>query len=76
MLPALRWRIRAAPALRRLVEEGTITNALALDDGAAAHFVNGELANVVCSRPHARAYKVGQANGHAVETVLNLQIVS
>jgi dipeptidase E len=59
------------PALRRLVEGGTISNALALDDGAAAHFVNGTLANVVSSRPHARAYRVESVNGQAVETVLN-----
>jgi dipeptidase E len=59
------------PALRGLVEEGTIASALALDDGAAAHFVGGTLANVVSSRPRARAYRVECLNGHAVETVLN-----
>jgi dipeptidase E len=59
------------PALRRLIEQGAITNALALDDGAAAHFVNGSLANIVTSRSHARAYRVERANGQVVETVLN-----
>jgi peptidase E len=59
------------PALRRLVEEGTIASALALDDGAAAHFINGTLANVVSSRPQARAYRVERVDGHARETVLN-----
>jgi peptidase E len=59
------------PALRRLVEAGTIGKALALDDGAAAHFINGTLANVVSSRPQARAYRVESVNGQAVETVLN-----
>jgi dipeptidase E len=59
------------PALRRLVEQGAITSALALDDGAAAHFINGTLANVVSSRPHARGYQVERANGQVVETVLN-----
>ncbi len=59
------------PALHRLIERGTITSALALDDGAAAHFVDGKLANVVSSRPQARAYRVEPANGRAVETVLN-----
>jgi peptidase E len=59
------------PALRRLVHEGTIANALALDDGAAAHFVNGTLANIVSSRPHARAYRVERRDGQARETVLN-----
>jgi peptidase E len=59
------------PAMHRLVEAGAITSAIALDDGAAAHFVNGRLANVVSSRPHARAYRVERLNGMAVETVLN-----
>jgi peptidase E len=59
------------PALRRLVEIGTIASALALDDGAAAHFVNGTLANIVSSRPQAHAYRVERVNGLAHETVLN-----
>ncbi len=59
------------PALHRLIDDGTITRALALDDGAAAHFVNGTLANIVSSRPHARAYRVERVNGRAAETVLN-----
>jgi peptidase E len=59
------------PALRRLVEERAIASALALDDGAAAHFVNGTLANIVSSRPNAHAYRVERVDGQIVETVLN-----
>lgn len=59
------------PALHRLIEDGTLTSALALDDGAAAHFINGMLANVVSSRPHARAYRVEREHGETRETVLN-----
>ena len=59
------------PALHRLIERGTITAALALDDGAAAHFINGQLANIVSSRPDARAYRVERVNGQPRETVLN-----
>lgn len=59
------------PALRRFVEDGTIPTALALDDGAAVHFVNGKLANVVSSRPHAYAYRVERVNGQYAETILN-----
>jgi peptidase E len=58
------------PALRGLVDAGTITSALALDDGAAAHFVNGRLANIVSSRPQAHAYRVERLNGRAVERTL------
>ena len=63
--------VERRPALHRLIEQGTIASALALDDGAAAHFINGQLANIVSSRPHARAYKVERVNGQATETVLN-----
>jgi dipeptidase E len=59
------------PALHRLIERGTIAAALALDDGAAAHFINGQLANIVSSRPDARAYRVERVNGQLRETVLN-----
>ena len=59
------------PALHQQIEAGTITSALALDDGAAAHFIDGTLANVVSSRPQARAYRVERVNGQIVETVLN-----
>jgi peptidase E len=59
------------PALHRLIEQGTIASALALDDGAAAHFIDGTLANIVSSRPQARAYRVEPAGDQVVETVLN-----
>jgi hypothetical protein len=54
-----------------LIEQGTITAALALDDGAAAHFVNGTLANIVSSRPQARAYRVERVEAQIRETILN-----
>jgi len=59
------------PALHRLIEQGTIRAALALDDGAAAHFVNGTLANIVSSRPQARAYRVERVEAQVRETILN-----
>jgi peptidase E len=63
--------VERRPALHRLIETGPIASALALDDGAAAHFVNGKLANIVSSRPQARAYRVERVNGRATETILN-----
>jgi dipeptidase E len=59
------------PAVHRLIEQGTIATTLALDDGAAAHFVNGTLANIVSSRADARAYRVERVDGQVRETVLN-----
>jgi peptidase E len=52
-------------ALRRgtyldLVQNG-FPAGYAAEDGAALHFTNGELTNVVASRPQATAYKLTQA---------------
>ena len=58
------------PALHRLVTRGAVPNALALDDGAAAHFVEQRLLRVVTSRPHARAYTVRRRGTNVVETAL------
>jgi len=44
--------------------------AYAADDGAALHFIGHDLAQVVASRPHARAYRVELRQGHAVTTQL------
>lgn len=39
----------------------------AADDGAALHFVDGELVEVVASRPQARAYRVVRAGSEVIE---------
>ena len=69
--PHYNGEVERRPALHRLIDQGTLTTALALDDGAAAHFVNGTLANIVSSRPDARAYRVERVNEEVRETVLN-----
>jgi dipeptidase E len=55
------------PALMRLIKRGFPTT-LALDDGAAAHFVGTRLKEVVSSRPAARAFQITLGRGVAVET--------
>jgi dipeptidase E len=44
--------------------------AYAADDGAALHFVGDEVAQVVASRPGARAYRIEAHHGHVVTTQL------
>jgi dipeptidase E len=44
------------PTFHRLLIEGEIKPGLALEDGAAAHFVDDQLSRVVSSRPYAKAY--------------------
>lgn len=61
------------PTFHRLIADGTIPPGLALDDGAAAHFVDGKLREIVSSRPHALGYSVayvsdGTAREEALET--------
>ena len=58
------------PALHRLVAARVVTQALALDDGAAAHFVDRQLSQVVTSRPNAGAYHVRRNGSRAVEIAL------
>jgi dipeptidase E len=58
------------PALQRLVSRGAVPNAIALDDGAAAHFIGRTLSQVVSSRPNARAYHVRRRRSRVVEIAL------
>ncbi|HVA76292.1 MAG TPA: peptidase E [Candidatus Binataceae bacterium] len=60
------------PALHRLAKRG-FPPTLALDDGAAAHFVGTRLKEVVSSRPHARAFRVTASGGRVVETPLKVR---
>ena len=50
------------PALIRLIKRG-FPSTLALDDGAAAHFVGTRLKEVVSSRPKARAMRIEAQQG-------------
>ena len=58
------------PSLHRMVASREVPAALALDDGAAAHFVGRRLVRVVGSRPKARGYAVWRKGLEAVETPL------
>jgi len=57
------------PVLLRLIKRG-FPPTLALDDGAAAHFVGTRLKEVVSSRLKARAMRVALSKGAAVEKAL------
>ncbi|MDO8485896.1 MAG: Type 1 glutamine amidotransferase-like domain-containing protein, partial [Candidatus Limnocylindrales bacterium] len=59
------------PTYRRLIAEGALSDGYAADDGAALVFRGTELAEVVASKPAARAYRVARGPaGDAVETEL------
>ena len=64
-------RRTAGRVYQRLIAEGAIPAGYAADDGAALVFRGTELAEVVASRPDARAYRVERGpDGAAVETEL------
>ncbi len=58
------------PSLHKLMSEDQIINGYAADNGAAAHFINGELASSVSSRPHAYVYRVRKKEGEVEEEVV------
>lgn len=57
------------PVLHRLIRRG-FPSTLALDDGAAAHIAGTRLAEVVSSRPKARALRVALKGGRVIEEPL------
>jgi len=63
------------PALMRLIKRG-FPPTLALDDGAAAHFVGTRLNEVVSSRRNARAVRVELSKGAVVERALAVRYLS
>jgi peptidase E len=56
------------PAYHRFIREGKLNGGYAADDGAALHFIGGELKSVVSSRETAKAYSV-RLVGTGVEEV-------
>jgi dipeptidase E len=61
------------PTLHDLIVQRAVPPALALDDGAAAHFVGSDLSRVVSSRPNAKAYRVHLEGDQPVETELPVE---
>ncbi len=57
------------PAFHAALAAGMV-GGFAAEDGAALHFVGEELARVVTSRPHARAFRVDAVGGEVVELPL------
>jgi peptidase E len=58
------------PVYQRLIAEHGMQPGIAIEDGAALHFVGGFLDKVVSSRPNSKAYSVGMEKGIITETEL------
>jgi peptidase E len=63
------------PAFHRLVAGGQLPSGFAADDGAAILFESAKVADVVRSRRHAAAYKVGRNGARAVEETLDARLL-
>ena len=62
--------VERRPAYHSLISEGQIKPGIAIEDGVAAHFKNGELTAVVSKREGARAYRVSHSAGRVQEKPL------
>jgi peptidase E len=58
------------PSVHDLVSRAAVARVLALNDGAAAHFIGRRLHRVVTWLPNAQGYRVTQQRGRVVETEL------
>lgn len=58
------------PCFHRYISEGSLAPGIALDDSAAAHFIDDKLHQVVTSRPDARAFTVRCGEGTIQEEPL------
>ncbi len=61
------------PKYHRRVSAGELKPGLAIDDGAAVHFLGEEIHRVVASRPEATAYRVGVESGRVREEALPVE---
>jgi dipeptidase E len=54
------------PLYHRLITEGALPGGIACDDGAAAHFTDETLTELIADRPTASAYRVSMSAGSGV----------
>ena len=64
------------PRHHELLKAGKLTNGYGLDEGAALHFVDGQILRAVASRPDAQVYRVELEEGEVTETVLPIMRLS
>ena len=58
------------PSLHREITRGLLPT-IAADDGAAVHFIDTKFAEVISSRPNARAYRVRMVSGKVREDAID-----
>ncbi|HVU10989.1 MAG TPA: peptidase E [Phototrophicaceae bacterium] len=63
------------PEFQRMISSGELPAGVAFDDGAAGHFIDGQLAQVISARPNAKGYRVERDGAAARETVLDTRFL-
>jgi aminopeptidase N len=58
------------PAVKKLLKSGNLKSGIALDDGAAAHFVDGKLKHIVTTSKKSHAYEIALRGKSIVEKKL------
>jgi peptidase E len=64
------------PAYHDAISKGDMLPGVAIDDGAAIHFVDGEIRRAVASRPRAKAYRVTVRAGAVQEEPLETEVLA
>jgi peptidase E len=68
---------RRRPAFQSLVADGTLAAGIACDDGAAAHYVGQDLAEIVADEPGPTGYLVEpDGSGGAAERALSPRVLA
>jgi peptidase E len=68
---------RRRPLYQALVAGGSLPPGIACDDGAAAHFIDDSLAEIMADRPTAQGYLVERdSNGMAIETKVETRLLA
>jgi peptidase E len=63
------------PLYQALVADGTLAPGIACDDGAAAHFADDALAEIVADRPGALGYRVRRDGSGCAETPIQARLL-
>jgi peptidase E len=63
------------PLYHRLIADGTLSSGIACDDGAAAHFTDDTLTELIADRPSASAYRVEGPPPRITETRLDTRFL-
>jgi dipeptidase E len=74
--PHYRDEVERRPAYHQLLRNGEIAPGWAIDDGAALHFVNGEVHRAVSARHGSTAYRVRVIDGTVQEEPLEAESLS